>query len=306
MRLLVTGASGFIGKNLLLQIPKKWEVTATYNKSKDFIQFLRENALDNIQAIKVNLSHKLETKRKISGKFDCVVHLAANTNVALSVQNPEADLRQNVNTLLNTVKTAQIRDLIFMSSGAVYDGNIGPVSPKCRLNPSLPYAISKLTCEHYVTHFKKHKLIDNYVILRFFGAYGPYEPPTKIFSRLIKTFYIEDKQEFTIIGDGNNLIDAMYVEDAIRGIILVIKSKIRNVTVDFAAGKPITINELATKVAEIFQKKRIKLKHKKWPLEYITFYTTSNEMKNLYGFNPSTPLKVGIRKLAEWLKKKSA
>jgi len=305
MRLLVTGASGFIGKNLLLQIPKEWEVTATYNKNTDFIQFLKENALDNIQAIRVDLSRKLETKRKIRGKFDSAVHLAANTNVALSVQNPEADLRQNVSTLLNTVKAVRIKDLIYMSSGAVYDGNVGLVSPNSRLNPSLPYAISKLACEHYILHLKKRKLIDNYVTLRFFGAYGPHEPSSKIFSRLVKAFYIEGKQEFTITGDGKNFIDTMYVEDAMHGITFVIKSEIRNVTVDFASGNPITINELVTKVAEMFQKKEIKLRHEKWPLEYIIFYTTNNDMETLYGFKPSTPLEVGIRKLAEWLQKKS-
>lgn len=306
MRLLVTGASGFIGKNLLLKIPEKWEVTATYNKSTDFTRFLNENALDNIQPIRVDLSHKLETKRKITGKFDYAIHLAANTNVSLSVQNPEADIRQNVSTLLNTVEATQIENLIYMSSGAVYDGNVGPVSPESRLNPSLPYAISKLACEHYILHLKKRKLIDNYVILRFFGAYGPYEPPSKIFSRLVKAFCIEGKQEFTITGDGNNFIDAMYVEDATHGITSVIKSETRNVTVDLASGNPKTINELVIKVAEIFQKKEIKLRHEKWPLEYITFYATSNNMETLYGFKPSKPLEVGIGKLTEWLKKKSA
>lgn len=306
MRLLVTGASGFIGRNLLLKLPREWEVVATYNKSVDFTNFLSENALENVQAIKVDLANAIETKKKLRLKFDCTVHLAANTDTLFSVKNPEKDLQLNLVTLLNTVKNVKTEDLIFMSSGAVYDGNVGPVSLRQRLNPSFPYAIAKLACERYVNFFKKNNSIDNYVILRFFGAYGPHEPPRKIFTRLVKAFYFENSEEFVIVGDGNNFIDAMYVEDAADGIISVIESDIRDLTVDFASGNPMTINELVKRVAEIFQKNNVKLKHEGWPPEYITFYASNGDMKNLYRFKPSTPLEVGIWKLEQWLEKKCA
>ncbi len=306
MRLLVTGASGFIGRNLLLELPKKWDVVATYNKSRDFPHFVAENTLHNVQTVKVDLTNASETKKKLKNSFDCTVHLAANTDVALSVENPRRDLLLNVVTLLNTVKSTKTKDLIFMSSGAVYDGLTGLVSPDVYLSPSFPYAISKLTCERYVSFFKRKGLIDTYVILRFFGAYGPFEPPRKIFSKLVKAFYIEKNPEFTVVGEGNDLIDAMYVEDAAEGIVSVVRSDVRDVILDFASGKPYTINELVYKVAKIFRQRNVTVKHEGWPIQYITFYTSGNHMETLYGFKPSTPLEVGIWKLAKWLKKRYA
>jgi UDP-glucose 4-epimerase len=305
--MLVTGASGFIGKNLLLKLPRKWDVVATYYKSKEFLGFLEEKALHNVEPLRVNLESLHETKKKIGGlKFDCVVHLAANTDTLLSVKEPEKDLRLNVLSLLNTVKAVRIKDFIFMSSGAVYDGCSGAVSPATPVAPFLPYAVSKLACERYVAFFKKSGLVNSYVILRFFGAYGPYEPPRKVFTRLVKAFYFEKKQDFMIVGDGNNFIDAMFVDDAVEGLLSVIRSDVRNVTVDFASGKPLRINELVSKVARIFGVENVIVKHSGWPVEYNLFYASNKDMKSLFEFKPKIPLEVGIWKLAKWLQKKCA
>ena len=306
MKLLLTGASGFIGRNLLLKIPKEWDVIATYHESRDFVHFVTENALKNIRKVQVDLKSESETRGKLRESFDCTIHLAANTDMTLSSKNPQKDLLLNVMTLLNTVKATKTKDLIFMSSGAVYDGCKGLVSPNVSLNPSFPYAISKMICEHYMSFFRKKGLIDRYVILRFFGAYGPYEAPTKFFSKLVKAFYLEKSPEFVVIGDGNNLIDAMYVEDATEGILSVLRSDVRDVTVDFTSGKPLTINELVRKVAKMFGQKNVKVRHKGQPVEYNTFYASDKHMETLYGFKPTTPLEVGIWKLAKWLEKKRA
>lgn len=306
MRLLVTGASGFIGRNLLLRVPRDWDVVATFHKSRDFESFVKENGLENVRMVNVDLADAVDTKRKLGGEFDCAVHLAANTDLSLCVRNPYEDLRLNVGTLLNTVKTVKIRDLVFMSSGAVYDGHSGLVSPDVRINPSFPYAIAKLACERYVSFFKKSKLIDSFVVLRFFGAYGPYEPSRKIYTKLVKAFYFEKRRDFAIVGDGNNFIDAMFVDDAVEGLLSVIGSDVRDVTVDFASGEPLAINELVTRVAKIFGLNNVTIKHKGSPVEYTTFYVSGKGMESLLGFKPKTPLEVGIWKLAKWLEKEHA
>jgi len=306
MRLLVTGASGFIGRNLLLKVPRDWDVVATYHKSGDFERFVMEKALENVRVVNVDLADAVDTKWKLEGEFDCAVHLAANTDLPLCAKNPHEDLRMNVGTLLNTVKSAKIRDLIFISSGAVYDDHTGLVSPDVRVDPSFPYAIAKLACEHYVSFFKKSRLIDSYVILRFFGAYGPYEPSRKIFTKLVKAFVFDKSRDFTIVGDGNNFIDAMFVDDAVEGLLSVVMSDVRNVTVDFASGKPLRINELVTRVAKIFGLDRVTVSHESWPVEYTTFYVSGKGMESLFGFKPVTPLEAGIWELAKWLEKELA
>ena len=123
--------------------------------------------------------------------------------------------------------------MIFFSSGAVYDGLTGLVSPESKLNPKLPYAISKLASEQYIQFFAKKGQIENYIILRFFGAFGPYEPERKIYTKLVRAFALEGKDEFVVRGDGKNLIDAMYVDDTIDGILKVMASSEKNKIVDF-------------------------------------------------------------------------
>ena len=191
--------------------------------------------------------------------------------------------------------------IIFLSSGAVYDGLSGFVSPESPVSPRIPYAISKLASENYIKFYVATKrTFENYVILRFFGAYGPYEPNRKIYTKLVKRFYFENKNEFTVYGDGKNLIDAMYIDDTIEGLLKVIKSDNQNIIVDFCSGTPLTIDELVYASA-VFSKKDVTVRHEGITQEYIDFYVSNKMMEKLFGFEPTTPLNEGLWKLAKHL-----
>src|SRR5690348_12148118 len=152
MRLLVTGASGFLGRNLLQAVPAEWQVLAIYNRSTDFVAFLERHGLQGVRPLRVDLTKDgagllLAAE---SPSFDCCVFLAANGDPAVSVSDPQFDLRANTATLLELLQHVQVQRFVYVSSGAVYDGLKGSVSPQSVVRPSLPYAISKLASEHYV------------------------------------------------------------------------------------------------------------------------------------------------------------
>ena len=302
MNVLVVGASGFIGKNLLQSIPRDWNVLGTYNTSNTFEQFLEENNLSNITPIKCDLRNFNEAKNVITPlkDIDVCIYLAANTNVRAMVENPIVDVKTNIGTMLNFLQCFKGKKLIYFSSGAVYMGLDGKVSPSMKINPTIPYSISKYTCEQYIKFYHSNrKTFNDYLILRFFGAYGPYEPNRKISTRLIET--IRDKKSvFTVYGNGKNYIDFMYIDDAIEGIKAVVKSDKTNLIVDFCSGNPLTINELVKKVGEIFGTE-IKIKHMGVSPEYISFYVSPSKMYQLFGFKPATSLNKGLQKLAKHL-----
>lgn len=306
MRLLIAGASGFIGKNLILKLPSEWDITGIYFKSADFIDFLTLKGIKNVQPLQCNLSDEEEVCRKlqwIQAEFDAAIFLVGNSDIALSVREPIFDIKANLLSLINLLNNIKVKKFIFMSSGTVYLGNFGEVSPQAAVSVDLPYGITKLSSELYIKYFcNRRKNIREYVILRFFGAYGPMEPPRKIYTNLIKELYFSNKEEYLLRGDGKNLIDAMYITDAAEGLFKVLTTKMNgNITVDFCRGEPITINELVERVAKILNRK-VRIKHTSETSEYISFYASLKNMENEFGFQPKVTLQEGILSFLDYMK----
>jgi nucleoside-diphosphate-sugar epimerase len=139
--------------------------------------------------------------------------------------------------------------------------------------------------------------------VRFFGAYGPDEPARKIFTRLIRQFALKRDQRFAIVGDGNNLIDAMYVTDAARALLalLMTPTKLtRNRTIDLCSGSPITIRELVECAGETFGIVPEVTFEGEVP-ENIRFYSSDQSMSLSYGFAPEVSLVDGLKRLASHL-----
>ena len=238
LRLIIPGASGFIGRNLIMATPNDWEVVAVYHNSHDFPTWVKQKNLPHVTATGCDLNDEAavcELARRVGTRFDACVFLAANGDPAYSVEHPFLDLQATVGTLLHFLSHFEIDRFIYFSSGAVYDGRSGSVSPDVTVSPRLPYAITNLACEHYAQAFTRSGRVGQYLNLRFFGAYGPYEPPRKIYTRLVRRFAFERVPQFTIQGDGLNYIDAMYVEDAIRGVMTVLESDQGTLPLTFAA-----------------------------------------------------------------------
>ncbi len=302
MRIIITGAGGFVGKNLLLGLPRDSEILAL-DRAAGLESFIRGRGLDNVRVERGDLgdSNWLNgLAGEWGGEADAVVYLAGNGDPARSVGRPGEDLRDGPLALINFFSTFRARLALYFSSGAVYDGLRGPVSPASRLDPRLPYAVGKLASEHYIKFFQKEGRIGDYVILRFFGAYGPYEPPRKIYTRLVRTFALERKAEFTIRGDGRNLIDAMFIEDAVRAVNSILTDGRGGLVVDFCLGEPYSVEELVLQAARVFGIEPRIRKEGEVP-EYIEFRPSPAAMREAFGFFPSTPLEEGLQKLARHL-----
>src|SRR5262249_34044617 len=161
--------------------------------------------------------------------------------------------------------------------GAVYDRQAGLVSRSTPAEPALPYAISKLAAERYVRFFAEHGAVGHYLIVRFFGAYGPYEPKRKIYTRLVEAFAIRREKSFRVRGDGKNLIDAMFVSDAATAIVRMLRSDHWDTTVDLCTGSPLSIDELVCAAAKTFGVRGATIDHVGIVPEYIKFWASPNE-----------------------------
>lgn len=302
MKVLVTGASGFIGKNALLKFPRDWEIVAVYYRDESFPQFIEQHGLHHVKPLRVDLSDRaaLDKVDATFKSYDACVYLAANGDPAYSQHEPVKDLTANTYALLNTVTAWKFGHVIYFSSGAVYDRLEGAVNPSSTLCPALPYAISKWAAERYVFYAKKQGNVGRVTIARFFGAYGPYEAERKIYGRLIKQFAKARDPQFSIRGDGKNLIDAMYVDDTIQGIQLLLQKSKEDEVLDFYSGAPLTLSQLVETAGNTFQLAP-QIAYTGEVPEYIQFYSNDKTMEQKYGFKPTISLPQGLRQFYSWI-----
>lgn len=307
MRLLLTGATGFLGHNALLMLPPSWDIVALYRpQHTSFPIFLDAHRLRHVRAVPCDLTDAAQVERaieQVGREFDSCLYLASNTWIPGSIQQPVEDLTTNTISLLNTLSASRINHLVYFSSGAVYIGVHGVVDPNTFVTPTLPYAVSKLASEHYVRAFARHRATPiRSTIVRFYGAYGPYEPPRKIYTALVRRFAFERNPQFTVRGDGENYIDAMYVDDTMRAIRAVLASPPAEGVecIDLGVGRGETINELVTRAAHLFGLEP-EITHVDDSPEYITFRCDPRHFTMRYSFTPEIPLEDGLQRLAKHL-----
>jgi nucleoside-diphosphate-sugar epimerase len=235
----------------------------------------------------------------VTGRADAVLYLAANGDPAASASRPRWDLESNTTGLVNLFEHCSADHVVFMSSGAVYDGLKGIVGPDTPVNPRLPYAISKLASEHYVRFFVEHRhSVGSYINVRFFGAYGPYEAERKITTRWLRALQA-GQREFVVRGDGKNLIDFMYVDDAIAGLLKLVQARGTSRTVDFASGSPVSVDDVVYAMARALDV-TVTIRHEGHVPEYIEFRSGDRAMGDVFGVVPSISFDEGFRRLNDF------
>jgi len=159
MKLLLTGGSGFIGRNVLLRAPRDWEIVAVFNRTSDLPAFVAEHGLTHVTPVACDLV-SADAVRELAarvGGADAALYLAANGDPAASAERVRWDLELNTVAVVNVLEQCVVGRMVYMSSGAVYDGLRGSVTPASPVNPLLPYAVSKLASERYVAFFAERR-----------------------------------------------------------------------------------------------------------------------------------------------------
>jgi nucleoside-diphosphate-sugar epimerase len=307
MRVIVTGASGFIGHNVLLRVPREWQVFAVYHSSTGLDTFVDRHALAHVTPVRCDLTNPADVRELVrqTGAVDACLHLAANGDPTKSFERPAWDLQLNTLALVTLLEQLRAGHFVYVSSGAVYDRLVGEVTPQTPVAPRLPYAISKLASEHYLRGFvERNKTIGSHVNVRFFGAYGPYEPVRKITTKWLRAA-MSGQRDFSVIGNGENLIDFMYVDDAVDGFLRLTAAAGFNGTIDFASGAPVSVNDVVRTMARVLDLD-VTLTHQGHTEEYIQFRSGDRTMCDRFGFAPTVSFEDGLRRLHEFLRHEPA
>lgn len=235
--------------------------------------------------------------------FDAVIHLAAQTMVPTSVEQPVLDCQINLEGVLHVLEACRTHGtghILFSSSAAVYGDNLHiPLKETERLVPTSPYGITKMTTEHYLRVYHELYGMDA-TVFRFANVYGERQGEkgeggvVSIFCKLLS-----QRQGITVFGDGNQTRDFVYAGDIAQAIIRALPLKGCH-TMNVSTGQETSINDLIRSFE--------KAVGYTVPVQYTAPRTgdilrsvLSNEaLKRDLGFVPEMDLEEGIRRTYDW------
>lgn len=251
-----------------------------------------------------------DTCLKCCKGIDVIVHLAANTGVAPSVEKPRYDMESNVIgtfNMLDAARQAQTKKFIYASSGAVIGEVEPPIHEEKVQIPVSPYGASKLAGEAYCSAYFRTFGIRT-VSLRFGNVYGPL---SKYKNSVVAKFF---RQAFSgecleIYGDGSQTRDFIYIDDLIQAIILSVESDTGGEAFQIATYKETTVNEVASKIKDLIEYKtgkKVSIVYGETRLGDVKRnYSDISKAKRILGFSPKFDLDKGLENTFEYFKSKN-
>ena len=332
----ITGTSGFIGSNLAKRVLNEETNTLVVgldNMNDYYDVNLKEYRLnelkkfDNFKFIKGNLADK-EVIENIFKEYrpNIVVNLAAQAGVRYSITNPNAYIESNLIGFYNILECCRnypVEHLVYASSSSVYGGNTKvPFSTDDKVdNPVSLYAATKKSNELLAHSYSKLYNIPS-TGLRFFTAFGPAGRPDMAYFGFTNKLLAGEK--IKIFNYGNCKRDFTYIDDIVEGVIRVMKkAPEKKIGEDGLPIPPYKVYNIGNSSPEnlldfvnILQEELVRAEvlpkdydfeiHKELvpmqPGDVPITYADTTPLERDFGFKPSTSLRVGLRKFAEWYK----
>jgi UDP-glucuronate 4-epimerase len=325
---LVTGAAGFIGYHLSQRLlALGHEVVGLDNLNDYYDVHLKEARLARLQVqpgftfVKLDLADRIRMEKLFGEyRFDRVVNLAAQAGVRYSLTNPHAYINSNVVGFMNVLegcRHAKIKHLVFASSSSVYGANTKmPFSVQDNVDHPLSlYAASKKANE-LMAHSYAHLYELPCTGLRFFTVYGPWGRPDM--SLFLFTKAILEGRPIDVFNYGRHRRDFTYIDDIVEGVVRVLDCvpepdaswtgdlpnpasslapyRLYNIGNHQPVELMTVIELLETALGRKSQKNMLPMQLGDVPETYADV----DELIQVVGFKPSTPIEEGIRRFVGW------
>ena len=332
----ITGASGFIGANLakrILNMELDVKVVGLDNMNDYYDARIKNNRLEELQKFEnyIFIKGNIADKNLIFNIFrqyrpNIVVNLAAQAGVRYSIENPDAYIESNILGFYNILEACRhypVEHLVYASSSSVYGSNKKvPYSTDDKVdNPVSLYAATKKSNELMAHAYSKLYNIPS-TGLRFFTVYGPAGRPDMAYFGF--TNKLCEGKTIEIFNYGNCKRDFTYIDEIVEGVVRVMKKPpIKRLGEDGLPIPPYALYNIGNSSPEnlldfvqILSEELVRAgvlpedydfeAHKKLvpmqPGDVPVTYADTTALERDFGFKPSTPLREGLRKFAEWYK----
>lgn len=306
MKYLVTGGAGFIGSNLVARLVESGrKVRVLDNFSTGRPENLRGFG-SKVEVIKGDIRDLKTARRAVKG-IKYVFHEAALPSVPRSVADPLTSNEVNIGGILNMLVASRdegVDRFMFASSSSVYGDT--PVLPKREdmlPTPLSPYAVQKLTGEHYCRIFHDLYGLKTFA-LRYFNVFGPRQDPASQYAAVIPLFVgaIKAGKSPRIYGDGNQTRDFTFVDDVVSANICCCSAPAKGAgsVYNVACGRRITVNDLANGLIKIMGS-NVKPTHvPARPGDVRDSQADSRRAMKMLGWKPTVEFAEGLRTTVEW------
>ena len=327
MKILITGAAGFIGYHLTQSLlSENHQIIGIDNLNDYYDVSLKKARIDNIQddnfALEIaDLANKKEIDKIFDeNNFDAVVNLAAQAGVRYSLTHPEKYIESNIigfTNILEACRHNKISNLVYASSSSVYGMNSKiPFSENDPVDhPVSLYAATKRSNE-LMAHTYSHLFNLPTTGLRFFTVYGPWGRPDMALFMFTKS--ILDQKPIQVFNNGEMIRDFTYIDDIVSGIkqsIFTPSSSNKNLdsseikpststapyrVFNLGNNKPVSLEDFISAIEIATNKKAIKKYLPMQPGDVKKTYANINEAKNVLNFNPETSITKGVKNFVDW------
>lgn len=291
---IVTGGAGFIGSHIVEDLlDKNWKIKVIDNMStgqRENVDMFKKNP--NYEFYKINIAEKFD--KNLFKKTDYVFHVAGLADIIPSIEKPIEYFNSNVTGTLNVLEAARIskklKKFVYTASSSCYGiPKKYPTPETADINPEYPYALTKYLGEECILHW--NKIYDLPAIsLRLFNVYGPRARSNNVYGAVFKVFLTQKLKNLplTIVGNGNQKRDFVFVKDVAKAAYLSAISNISGKCLNIGAGNPRKINDLAKMVSDktVYIPKR--------PGEPEITWADISKAKRLLNWKPEIELEQGV------------
>ena len=306
MRTLVTGGAGFIGGHLADALLARG---ATVRVLDNFSTGRRENVAHNLSNARYELIEgdirDVATCARAVKDVDVVFHQAALPSVARSVEDPIATDETNVGgtlKMLECARRAGVNRFVFAASSSAYgETEVLPKVETMTPMPLSPYAVSKVTGEHYLQVFARLFAMKT-CALRYFNVFGPRQDPKSDYAAVVPKFCtaLLKGESPTIFGDGGQTRDFTFIENVIEANLLAATKDVSGQVVNVACGERISLLDLVTILNELAGT-NIAPKHAPGrPGDIRHSLADISVARRVLGFEPIVSVREGLRRTLEF------
>jgi UDP-glucuronate 4-epimerase len=331
MKVLVTGAAGFIGMHVVQRLAARGDVVVGIdNLNAYYAPALKASRLQQLAGLPGFRFDKLDLVDKPAldalfarEKFDAVVHLAAQAGVRYSIDNPLAYGESNLSGFLNVLEACRhhpVAHLVYASSSSVYGGNAKlPFTESDSVDhPVSLYAATKKANE-LMAHTYSHLYDIPTTGLRFFTVYGPWGRPDMAYYSFTRD--ILDGAPIAVYNGGRMLRDFTYIDDIVDGVVAVLdKPAVSDPGFDARAPNagsshapyrvfnignqdPVALGDFIATIERALGIEAIKQYKPMQPGDVVATHADVSALTAWTGVSPRTPLSVGIGHFVDWFKR---